>query len=80
MSEVGARARDDPSLIVQIIATAVSFVAGAAGYLMIGNSVSDEVSPGLCPWLSPRIALSPVREHSRRVSSKSCTDMDSDHA
>jgi vesicular inhibitory amino acid transporter len=26
------------------IAAGVSFVAGAAGYLMIGNTVSDEVS------------------------------------
>ncbi|RSH87168.1 hypothetical protein EHS25_003659 [Saitozyma podzolica] len=30
-----------------IIATAVSFVAGAAGYLMIGNSVSDEITRDL---------------------------------
>ncbi len=27
-----------------IIAAGVSFIAGAAGYLMIGNTVSDEVS------------------------------------
>lgn len=29
------------------IAAGVSFIAGAAGYLMIGNTVSDEVSLAL---------------------------------
>lgn len=28
------------------IASGVSFIAGAAGYLMIGNTVSDEVRVG----------------------------------
>ena len=41
-----------------LIATLISFVAGAAGYLMFGNTVSEEVRPflpvGWSFWLTAR--------------------------